>query len=84
MNINYYNTVKNSIDIISKDEYEQVIAQYKNHFDKILEIVKKSGESLEGNCFYLHNRFETDDDLLHKQINLFSIARSCGDDILEI
>lgn len=82
--MNYYNAVKNTIDIVSCSEYNEIISQNKIHFENLSNIITNSGETLEGNCFYRHNTFEKDASLLSKQINLFSIARSGGNDILEI
>ena len=40
------------------------------HLSKLEQIIKDSGELLEGNCMYLHNSMDTHPDLLPKQRNL--------------
>lgn len=59
----------------SKDEFSKVIAENQKHLDALMEIVKKSGEELEGNYFYKHQTFELLDSGINKQINLYSIGQ---------
>lgn len=68
---------------VQRDVYLDSVQSVEALINEIEEIVKSTGESLEGNCCYVHGSFERSDELLNKQINLFSAARVC-DSILEI
>lgn len=53
------------------------------HANNLIEIVKKTGDPLEGNCFTNHLTTDWNDALLTKRINLLEIA-SKGKKILEL
>lgn len=53
------------------------------HADQLTEIVKATGDNLEGNCFTIHQTTKRDEALLSKRINLFTAA-SQGSQILEL
>ena len=63
------------ISIVSDDEHARLMNEYKIHFDKIEEIVKQTGELLEGNCMYQHCTFNKLPELINKQRNLMTLAR---------
>lgn len=67
----------NTVPIVSEEEYQQLFNENKKHFDKILEIVRNTGEILEGDCMYQDRTFNRKNDLIPKQRNLMSIARQC-------
>ena len=75
-------TANSLINYITKEEYISHIEKYEEIFSKLLDIVKSTGEQMEGNCFYKHLSFERIDEL-NKEINLFSIGRK-GKNIIEI
>jgi predicted O-methyltransferase YrrM len=63
--------------------YRALLKQNQHHLDELLAIVQRSGEPLEGNCFYYHNTFETDASFENKQRNIMQLA-SQSNNILEI
>lgn len=69
--------------IISREEYIKILQDNNHHFQNLLDIINKSGDNLEGNCFYEHLTVNSRDELLPKQQNLYSIAK-VGNKILEI
>jgi len=71
------------VPIISEEEYLSVITHHKVHFENLEKIVIQSGAILEGNCFYQNMTMIKRPELLTKQRNLFSVART-GDRIMEI
>lgn len=77
----YVKKLKNNI--VSSEEFIKEINKNWFHFETLLSIVQKSGEKLEGNCFYYHNTTNQINNGTNKQINLFSVARM-GEIILEI
>ena len=72
----------NVIEFENEENFKKIISENKHHLDKILEIIKSTGEELEGNCFYIHKSFNEINDI-NKKINLFSLAKN-RDVILEI
>lgn len=70
-------------NIISREDYIKVLQDNYHHIQNLLDIVDKSGDALEGNCFYQHFSTICRDELLPKQQNLYSIAKA-GNKILEI
>lgn len=74
---------ENPIEYVSQKEYLEVIDRYNYLFDALLNIVRNTGEEFEGNCFFYHKTFDKIKDH-NKAINLYSIGKSCGNDILEI
>lgn len=74
-----------NLSIISKDDYLKLIEQYQFHLDNLLQIVKDSGEKMEGNYMYVHETFEKNEVDYEKQMNLYSLgALSCVENVLEI
>lgn len=71
------------VDIVKDEEYDFVINHNKEHFDALERIVKETGETMEGNCFYQDRSFTKPDDLKNKQKNLYSLGK-LGGNILEI
>jgi predicted O-methyltransferase YrrM len=55
------------------------------HVDTLNAIVKETGESLEGNCMYVHqSEFQTSQAFLNKQLNIVRLAKESKGCILEI
>lgn len=71
------------MEIISQDDYIELINSNKHHFKNLIEIVQKSGDILEGDCMYEHLTFTRKPELLPKQRNLHTVAKS-GNKIIEI
>jgi hypothetical protein len=71
------------ISIVPETEYENLIETNKYYFDRLEEIVRESGELLEGNCFYTHTTLNKNIGLINKQRNLYSIATNINS-IMEI
>ena len=72
------------MEVISQEEYDNIVNANKHHFEKLFDIVKKTGEPLEGDCIYEHLTSTRKNDLLPKQRNLFTIAKNFGNRIIEI
>ena len=70
------------IEFENEENFRNIISENKYRIEKILEIIKSTGEELEGNCFYIHKSFNEINDI-NKKINLFSLAKN-RDVILEI
>lgn len=77
-----HSSANSLINYVSKEEYISHIEKYDEIFEKLLDIVKSTGEKMEGNCFYKHESFERINDC-NKEINLFSVGRK-GKNIIEI
>ncbi|MGL5509683.1 MAG: glycosyltransferase, partial [Microcoleaceae cyanobacterium] len=71
------------MNIINLEDFHRLINANKHHLDKLHEIVANTGEALEGNCFYLHQTLQTDERLVNKQRNIYSLAH-ISQQILEI
>lgn len=56
---------------------------HKHHVKELEKIVKDSGEQFEGNCFYYHHTFNSDDTFMNKHRNIMDIARK-SNKIVEI
>ena len=76
-------TLDHPIEYVSQKEYLEVIEKYNYLFEALLNIVKSTGEEFEGNCFFYHKTFDKIKDH-NKAINLYSLGKSGGNDILEI
>lgn len=72
-----------NLKFVSEKEYLDVIDKYDYLFNALLNIVKSTGEVLEGNCFFHHKTFNKIRNH-NKAINLYSLGKSGGNDILEI
>lgn len=72
------------MEIISTEEYINIINNNSHHFSNLLEIVIKSGEPLEGDCIYEHLTTNRKVELIPKQENIFSIGKQFGNKIIEI
>ena len=70
--------------IISEEDYIHIMNENNHHIKNLFNIIQETGEILEGNCFYEHLTYNVLPDLLPKQRNLYSVAQSSGDKILEI
>jgi len=68
---------------ITVDQYNKIIDQNKHHFDALLNIVIKSGQTMEGGLFYYHQSSTRITDDVNKQINLYVLG-SISNNILEI
>ena len=68
---------------ITLEERNRLFKQNEKHFSNLLEIIKNSGELLEGNCVYLHNSHIESDELIPKQRNLMTLAKHSSS-VLEI
>ena len=77
-----HETSPENINYISEIEYKNIIAKHEYIFEELLDIVKKSEDTFEGNYFYHDNSFERLTEY-NKQINLFSIGMM-GKNIIEI
>ena len=75
--------LENPIEYVSEKEYLTVNDKYNYLFEALLNIVKSTGEELEGNCFFYHKTFDKIPDHT-KAINLYSLGKSGGNNILEI
>jgi predicted O-methyltransferase YrrM len=64
--------------------YAQKQAAIENHLTNIEVIIVGSGESLEGNSFYIHNSLMRFDQLKTKQLNLFRQGANAASRICEI
>jgi hypothetical protein len=66
------------MELLTLSEFHKIIDCNKHHFDKLIEIVKSTGESLEGNCMYFHNSFSLlssiNNNYENKQRNIMSVA----------
>jgi predicted O-methyltransferase YrrM len=71
------------MEIISQNDYIEVINANKHHLKNLLNIVKQTGEELEGDSMYENNTFLKIPELLTKQRNLYTIAKT-GNNIIEI
>lgn len=74
--------LEHPIEYVSEKEYLDIIEKYNYLFDALLNIVKSTGEELEGNCFFYHRTFDKISGN-NKGINLFSLGKNCSR-ILEI
>lgn len=54
-----------------------------HHLQALERIVRETGEEFEGNCFYYHLTFNTDDTFRNKHLNIMNVARQ-SDQIVEI
>jgi predicted O-methyltransferase YrrM len=55
------------------------------HINALNAIVKATGETLEGNCMYIHQSdFQTTPDFLNKQLNLVDLAKRTQGNLMEI
>ena len=57
------------IEFESQENFKNIIKDNSHHLEKLIEIVKDSGEEFEGNCFYYHKSFNEINDI-NKKINL--------------
>jgi predicted O-methyltransferase YrrM len=64
---------------------QQFAERFMTHTNALNAIVKASGETLEGNCMYLHQSdFQTTPDFLNKQLNLVTLAKQTQGSLMEI
>jgi len=81
---NYTNIYKTRTDMISIQEYKEILDQNNHIFKRLEEICVEIGEPVEGNCFFKHETInEKIEELLYKQLNLYSLGRTAKN-ILEI
>lgn len=69
--------------IVPLEEYRECISKNYHHIVNLKEIVERSGELLEGDCLYQHQTTNMLPELVNKQRNIFTLAKSCNK-ILEI
>ena len=80
----YTDIYKRRKDMISLEDYENIIDQNNHIFKRLQEICVDIGEPVEGNCFFKHDTInETIDELVYKQLNLYSLGKYAKN-ILEI
>ena len=65
------------------DEFTNLINTNQDIIDDLENIVHSTGEEFEGNCFYKHNSFLLLPELVNKQRNIYTIAKT-AEHILEI
>lgn len=75
--------IKDNTLHVDNTNFQTTLSKNAHHFNKLLQIIKDSGEILEGDCLYRDRTFFRHPGLVIKQENLFSIAQE-GDKILEI
>jgi hypothetical protein len=61
-------------NLIRIDEYFDLLNKNNHHIDNIYQICSKSGETLEGNCYYEHVTKNIIIDLIPKQMNHISLG----------
>jgi predicted O-methyltransferase YrrM len=80
----YTNIYKRIKEKLSIEDYENILDENSHIFKRLEEICLDAGEPVEGNCFFKHETMnEKIDELIYKQINLFSLGRTARN-ILEI
>ena len=67
-----------------KQEFESHSSKMKTYLDDLEQIVKTSGELLEGNAFYYHATLKLFPALYNKQVNLFWCGKQANTRICEI
>ena len=71
------------MDLI-KSEYESKNDEKQIYLDNLKNIIIKSNDSLEGNCFYYHATLNVFSELYSKQLNLFWCGKQAVENICEI
>lgn len=66
------------------DAYSATRSTIETHLANLELIIVSSGQSLEGNSFYVHNTLHRYDELLTKQVNLFWQGKQASSRICEI
>jgi predicted O-methyltransferase YrrM len=80
----YTNVYKSRTENLSIQEYQEILDENSHIFKRLEEICVEVGEPVEGNCFFKDQTInEKIDELIYKQINLFSLGRTAKN-ILEI
>ena len=74
--------LEHKVDYITEKEYLEFLDKYNFLFEALLNIVKSTGEELEGNCFFHHKSFKRVSGH-NKAINLYSVGKVTKN-ILEI
>ena len=70
--------------VIQINEYNNILNDNKNHFNKLYTICKETGENVEGNCFTEHLNIDSKiNELIYKQMNHFSLGQNATN-IMEI
>jgi predicted O-methyltransferase YrrM len=66
-----------------KDDFTELLETYQSIIDDLEGIVQSTGEHFEGNCFYKHDSFTLLPELVNKQRNIYTVAKTASQ-ILEI
>ena len=70
--------------VIQINEYNNILNDNKNHFNKLYTICKETGENVEGNCFTEDLNIDSKiNELIYKQMNHFSLGQNATN-IMEI